>query len=90
MEIKGLIQFSVSVCVQPVLPSPCTVADAELLLQHVCSSPAFRELRRFGSVAASSAFLQSCLKLLQPLVPEKALKVGRDCLRLIIVLYFVH
>lgn len=60
---------------QPLLPSPCTPADAELLVQRLCGTdPA---LRQFGGVVTTKAFLQSCFESFQPLLKEKAQEV--DC-----------
>ncbi len=60
-------------CDQPLLPSPCTPADARLLVErHSGTDP---DLRQFGGVITTKAFLQSCVDSFQPLLKEKAHEV---------------
>ena len=56
---------------QPFLPSPCTTEDATVLLQQN-----FGSLKHFDTVVVSKEFLQSCFDHFEPLVIEKAQKVG--------------
>jgi hypothetical protein len=60
----------------PLLPSPCTPSDAELLLHHVGSSQP--NLHLFGGVATTKSFLRICCEHFKPMIVEKAQKVARN------------
>lgn len=69
--IEYLYVFSTN---QPLLPSPCTESDAELLLRHLSSSQP--DLQLFGSVAATKSFLRICCDHFKPAILEKAQAVS--------------
>ena len=59
---------------QPLLPSPCTPEDAQLLVQKKYSvNP---DLKVVGGFLIRKSFVQSCFDHFQPFVQEKAQKVG--------------
>jgi len=60
--------------IQPLIPTPCTPGDADLLLQRMCSSSPQFEV--FGSVVTTKDFIRSCYDTFQPLLKEKAHEVG--------------
>ena len=56
------------------LPSPCTPADGNKILQAFCKSST--DMKVFGMTAvASKAFIQASFELFQPMIAEKAQKV---------------
>jgi hypothetical protein len=59
--------------IMPLLPSPCTLQDAGLLLHHIQNSQP--DLQVFGSVAATKFFLHNCFECFKPAIFERAQRV---------------
>ena len=72
-EYHSLLYVLCFLFIQPLLPSPCTPSDAELLLHHVGSSQP--DLQLFSSVATTRKFLRSCCDHFKSLITERAQKV---------------
>ena len=58
---------------QPLLPSPCSLQDGELLLQKYSKS--FPKLTMVGTVACAKGFMRKCIDLFRPAMKEKAKRV---------------
>ena len=72
---------------QPLLPSPCTRSDAELLLHHVGESQSGLEF--VGSVVFTKAFLTSCLEHFGPIIKERAQKVGVQSNKSVVLMHCI-
>lgn len=83
-----MIVFVFAFFEQPLLPTPCTPEDAQLIIHKKYASDS--DLKLFSNYIVTCKFMKTCCDSFLPLIKEKAIKVNLCTCYVCSVAYYYH